>query len=212
MTAAQMPQYRALVARAIANLGLDAEMGEKYRKAVMLEETGRISSRDVGATREYEAIMRRHAADAGDWELAQKFCSGDIQRYAAMCDDCARQIGELSGRPSIDRLEYLRGVLEQCGLNQQLGIVGDHWWEDYPTATAKQIFIMLDTHRRRLLKAALKSAGKRAPVVYRYGCHWGWLVPVANSNSSGGDAAESGRPECDRDANGPNRGRAVGRL
>lgn len=181
MTPKQMQQYRGLVARAVSALGLEGEMAERYRKAVLLEETGKISSREVGVTREYEAVMRRHAADAGDYELAMQFCSGDERRYAAMLDDCARQVGELSGRPDIDRLGYLRGILEQCGLVQQVGIIGDHWWDDYPSATCKMIFIMLDTHRRRLLKKALKSTGKRASVVYQYGRCWSWLVPASDA-------------------------------
>lgn len=175
MTPRQMKSYRELVARAARELGLSgAEQIEAYRKRVLMDETGKSSSRDVGRTREYEALMLRHAADAGDWRLAETFTVGDAKRMAAMIHDSVRQIGELAGLPDLDRLGYVCGILKQAGLYRGAvcARLGADWWEDYPFASAKMVFCILDTHRRRLVRRLASRTGTRYSASYCYGAVW----------------------------------------
>ena len=169
MTEKQMRQYRVAVAMAAAERGLKSkEEIEEYRKAVLLEETGKASSKEVGNGSEYEGLMRRHYADAGQWEMAAMYCGGDEKRFAAMADDCARQIVELKGWKEGDSLHYLRGVLERMGFERR-PTCGDSWWMDYPAATPRTVFLILDTYRRSLVR---KLGNGKVSVAYRFGTMW----------------------------------------
>lgn len=167
MTTAQMKCYRRLVARAAFALGLSSEEREEYRLAVLKDETGKESSTLCNNTSEFEAVMRRHAADAGDWDLAAAFCLGEERRWVAMADDCARQVSEHSGRPELDRLAYLQGILKQAGF-LFAPARGDHWWLDVPAATPRIVFCILDKARRRLVK----RLGGKYRLAYHFGAHW----------------------------------------
>lgn len=161
------PRQRALFWRAhqaaCMELGLDdADGREEYRKRVMREECGKCHLADLGRTDDFDRVMARFMRDAGDWQYASKFASGDVYRMAVMIRICCAQIMQLKGLPdgSDAAREYLAGVLEQsrvaCGTYTDTG----SFWMDVPKDTVRIVFAMLDTHRRRLLKACFADGGR----------------------------------------------------
>ena len=58
---------------ACVNLGLStADEREEYRKRVMREEAGKEHLADIGRNEEFDKVMKRFAADAGDYETDRK--------------------------------------------------------------------------------------------------------------------------------------------
>ena len=89
--------FRALSAASI-ELGLDtAEDRETYRKTVMREETGKEHLAQLSRTKDFDACMRRFAADAGNFEETARFAIADDARKAAILRICCAQVLQLKG-------------------------------------------------------------------------------------------------------------------
>ncbi|MBR3086325.1 MAG: hypothetical protein IKH04_07975 [Kiritimatiellae bacterium] len=166
MTKAQLKPYWRAVGRAASALGLvGREAVEKYRHEVMMEEAGAEHARDVDSADGFDRVMYRLAVDAGDWGAAARFASGEERRMAHLVEQCARQVIELKqceatpdmvfATEAIDSraaaLSYVVGVMRQAGYPVYSQANGD-WWLDITGGMAFQVFRMLDTHRRRLLR------------------------------------------------------------
>ena len=164
MTKAQLKPYWRAVGRAASALGLvGKEAVEKYRHEVMMEEIGVEHARDVDPADGFDRVMYRLAVDAGDWSAAARFATGEERRMAHLVEQCARQVIELKAieedplsvnetdEARSNVVEYIVGVIKQAGFIVSQAPAGD-WWADISANQAFQVFRMLDTHRRRLLR------------------------------------------------------------
>ena len=164
MTKAQLKPYWRAVGRAASALGLvGKEAVEKYRHEVMMEEIGVEHARDVDPADGFDRVMYRLAVDAGDWSAAARFATGEERRMAHLVEQCARQVIELKAieedplsvnetdEARSNVVEYIVGVIKQAGFSVSQTPAGD-WWADISANQAFQVFRMLDTHRRRLLR------------------------------------------------------------
>lgn len=155
MTKKQMSMFWPVFAAACRELGIESPQDrDAYRHDLMWETCRAKHLSDVSATQGYERLMARVAADAGDYQLAGNFSIGDERRMGAMIDDCARQVFEImtgTKDKAADRIAYVSGILEQSGLRRSR-INSSAWWMDYDAEKPLKVFMILDTHRRRLLK------------------------------------------------------------
>ena len=146
--------FRALQAASVELGHTTPEEREAYRKTVMREETGKEHLAKLSRTADFDACMRRFAADAGDYEAASRFGIADAARRAALVRICCAQVLQLKGcvAGTTEAADYLAGIVEQsrvpCGRN-----VGDSsFWMDCAPDNLLTLFQILDTHRRRLLR------------------------------------------------------------
>ena len=148
LTKAQISAYWRAASVGARNLG---EPVEEYRKKVMLEECGLRSMKDLNRTTDFDRVMARFLADAGDYESAAKYAVGDSLRKAVLIRICCAQVMQLLGvtSSSSQALEYLAGIIRQANLECGYDTA---FWMDCPPDSLTALFAMLDTHRRRLLK------------------------------------------------------------
>lgn len=149
--------FRALQAASI-ELGLDtAEDRETYRKTVMREETGKEHLAQLSRTKDFDACMRRFAADAGDYEAASRFAIADDARKAALVRICCAQVMQLKGctAGTTEAADYLSGIVEQARVPCGRDIHDSSFWMDCAPGSLLTLFQILDTHRRRLLRGIL---------------------------------------------------------
>jgi len=125
---------------------------EPYRKRVLKEECGVDHMADVSRTTGYERLMIRLLTDANDYEAAARYTIGDDRRMAKMVEACAGQLMQIMGSFETMADTYIIGILKRAGRPVRNG--GTHYWMDIPDTLLYSVFQMLDTHRRRLLKAA----------------------------------------------------------
>lgn len=166
MTKAQLKVFFRAVARAASALGLvGRDEVEEYRHAVMSEEVGVKHARDIDPCGGFDRVMYRLATDAGDWSAASRYATGEERRMVHLVEQCARQVVELKAcddepavmfaNEAIDAraasLQYVVGVMRQAGYPVYAADAGD-WWLDISGGMAFQVFRMLDTHRRRILR------------------------------------------------------------
>ncbi len=59
-----------------------------------------------------------------------------------------------NSQPALTPADYLRGLMAQAGWRWAVVAADDGWWLDLPLPHAQKLMMMLDTHRRRLLKRA----------------------------------------------------------
>lgn len=148
LTKAQISAYWRAASAGARNLG---EPVEEYRKKVMLEECGLRSMKDLNRTTDFDRVMARFLADAGDYQEASKFAVGDSLRMAVLIRICCAQVMQLLGTTpgSSQAVEYLAGIIRQAHLDCGYDTA---FWMDCPPDSLTALFAMLDTHRRRLLK------------------------------------------------------------
>ena len=154
---------------ACRNLGITSEEKESYRHAVLEEAAGVRHLSDVNSTTGFEAVMVRLAADAGDWARASAFTIGNTRRIAAMVEDCARQVFELTGKSNGDAVSYAQGILQLAGFKRAGAAADKAWYLDYSEATPVKIFQMLDSHRRRLIWRRRRETGTEIRLAYSFG-------------------------------------------
>ena len=169
MTDKQKRAFWGQFAAACSNLGITSEEKESYRHAVLEEAAGVRHLSEVNSTTGFEAVMLRLAADAGDWARASSFTIGNTRRIAAMVEDCARQVFELTGNTNGDAVSYAQGVLQQAGLKRAGAAAGKAWYLDYTEVTPVKIFQMLDSHRRRLIWRRRRETGTHIRLAYSFG-------------------------------------------
>ena len=146
--------FRALQVACI-ELGHDtAEAREAYRKTVMREETGKEHLAQLSRTADFDACMRRFAADAGDYETASRFAVADAARRAALVRICCAQVMQLKGCAlgTTEAAVYLAGIVEQSRIPCGRDIRDSSFWMDCAPDNLLVLFQILDTHRRRLLR------------------------------------------------------------
>ena len=98
LTPAQRSAFFRALQTASVELGhATSEEREAYRKTVMREETGKAHLAQLSRTADFDACMRRFAADAGDYETATRFGIADVARRAALVRICCAQVMQLKG-------------------------------------------------------------------------------------------------------------------
>ena len=156
LTPAQRAAFFRALQAASAELGhATAAEREAYRKAVMREETGKAHLAQLSRTADFDACMRRFAADAGDYEAAARFGVADAARKAALVRICCAQVMQLKGcaAGTTEAAEYLAGIVEQARVPCGRDIRDSSFWMDCAPDNLRTLFQILDTHRRRLLRA-----------------------------------------------------------
>ena len=169
MTDKQKRAFWGQFAAACSNLGITSEEKESYRHAVLEEAAGVRHLSEVNSTTGFEAVMLRLAADAGDWSRASSFAIGNTRRIAAMVEDCARQVFELTGNTNGDAASYAQGILQRAGLKRDGASACKAWYLDYAEATPVKIFQMIDSHRRRLIWRRRRETGTHIRLAYSFG-------------------------------------------
>lgn len=167
ITDKQKRAFWGLLAAACRNLGITSDEKDAYRHAVLEEAAGVRHLSDVNSTTGFEAIMLRLAADAGDRARASSFTIGNTRRIAAMVEDCARQVFELTGNTNGDSASYAQGILQRAGLKRSGAFAA--WYLDYAEATPVKLFQMLDSHRRRLIWRRRRETGTEIRLSYSFG-------------------------------------------
>ena len=169
MTDKQKRAFWGQFSAACRNLGITSEDKESYRHTVLEEAAGVRHLSEVNSTTGFEAVMQRLAADAGDWARAASFTIGSTRRIAAMVEDCARQVFELTGNTNGDAVSYAKGILQRAGLKRAGAAADKAWYLDYSEATPVKIFQMLDSHRRRLIWRRRRETGTHIRLAYSFG-------------------------------------------
>ena len=155
--------FRALSAASI-ELGHDTPAArEAYRREVMREETGKEHLAQLSRTKDFDACMRRFAADAGDYEAASRFAIADDARKAALVRICCAQVMQLKGctAGTTEAADYLSGIVEQARVPCGRDIHDSSFWMDCAPGSLLTLFQILDTHRRRLLRGILDPRAAR---------------------------------------------------
>ena len=167
MTPKQVGAFWRAFAAACCELELSTSAEkESYRKQVLREEAHVTSLKLVNRTTDYDKIMARLKSDAGEDAAAIEYAMGTDYRIQAMIKVSASQIMQLTGESESKAAVYVAGVAEQAKI--PVSVTGDLVFIDVPRHRAKSVFLMLETHRRRLLRpycSAAKSFNMRA--VYR---------------------------------------------
>lgn len=154
ITNAQRVRFFGLLRRAAANLGLSTRQEiEDYRHRVLMEEARVNSMRDLDRRSDYDACIVRLAADAGDYRAAS--CAGisDTRRKAYVVKVMAVQVMQLKGGGESESRDYIEGIVSQarvpCGVNTS----DDSFWMDVSPRSLQNLLNILDTYRRKLIRA-----------------------------------------------------------
>jgi hypothetical protein len=153
----------------------DKDKKEAYRKRVMREETGKEHMAELNRTRDYERIMARLHADAGNYEAAVELAAGgNEKRMAWLVEAVMWQVFALAtcelviegaetfaklGGGATDGIDYVTGICRQAGY--PVCVRNETYWMDLSEGQLKAVFQMLDTHRRRMLCRSAPDVPKR---------------------------------------------------
>lgn len=169
VTRAQYPKFFSMCRKAAANLGLGTPQEvEDYRRRVMREEAGCESVKDLGRTGGFDACVRRFAADAGDWREAVEVGLMETKRLAYVVKVMCCQVMQLKGGDEAEARNYLEGIVAQARVPCGVYAADDTFWMDVTPATLRQLLQILDTHRRRLVKAVFPDAPAKFDATVRY--------------------------------------------
>lgn len=162
------PRQRSAFFRALniacIELGHDTpEAREEYRKKVMREEAGVEHLTLLNRTTDYDRVMKRFAADAGNFEAASRFAVADEARKAALIRICCAQVLQLKGYApgSDDAAQYLAGIVEQARIPCGRDMLDSSFWLDCAPGHLQTLFQILDTYRRRLIRRNLDGRTAR---------------------------------------------------
>ena len=154
MSRAQRARFFGMATKAAQELGEDAEA---YRRKVMCEVGGVLSSSDIRSAADYERIIARFASDAGDYQAAGEAAAGDAKRKAYLVKVCAIQVMQLKGGDESLARDYLEGVVHQARIPCGVNTADNSWWMDVPPGSLDLVLRILDTERRRLLKQLMAT-------------------------------------------------------
>lgn len=142
--------------------GVYGDDRDGYRHGLLEEETGKRSLNDINRTGDFDRVMYRLASEAGDFALAAQFAHADTSRIGHLIKVCCLQLMQLKGADEDEARRYLGGILDQARIPN--GVTGDDrgCWLDLSVGQAANVFKILDTHRRRLLRGLLDGHSARA--------------------------------------------------
>ena len=165
LTSAQRYAFFRALGVACMGLGISTSDGrEAYRKTVMREEAGVEHLAQMSRTEDFDAVMKRFAADAGDYQTACRFAAGNEARKAELVRACCEQVLQLKGcvAGTTEAADYLAGIVEQARIPCGRSLIDSSFWVDVSPDSLLTLFQILDTHRRRLLRQLLAGRPERA--------------------------------------------------
>jgi len=158
VTRAQYPKFFSMLRKAALNLGLDTPKEvEEYRHQVMREEAGCESIKQLGRKADFDACIKRFAADAGDYLQAVEIGLQEAKRRAYVVKVMSVQIMQLKGGSETDARNYLEGLINQARVPCGVCTTDNSFWMDVSTRSLQNLLQILDTYRRKLLKANFPS-------------------------------------------------------
>ena len=152
LTAKQTAAFWRAFSASCSAQGLPTEAKEPYRKKLMMELCGVEHMAQLNRTAHYDKLMLRLAIDGEDYELAARYSIGDERRLAKMVEVTAMQLLQCQGTDMATAAIYVAGIVKQAGFPVRQD--GPTYWLDLSAGQIHSLFIMLDTHRRRLLTRA----------------------------------------------------------
>ena len=133
-----------------------AEDEESARHAWIRRHTGYTDS--INAVRpgaDFGRLMLETALVADDYEAVAKWSMDTANRWRHLIGEQLLMLTEITGEAK--SWEYVRGILKSQNLPES--------WEDIPEDRLREVFMMLDTHRRRLLK----KSGRAGSLAFKPG-------------------------------------------
>lgn len=168
LTKAQIALYWRAFAAACSELGIRSRKEcEEYRKKAMLEATGKGSIKELKRAADFDAVLGRFYADAGDFQKAAETAVQDAKRLGFLIKVLCIQLMQLKGGDETAARGYLGGLFDQARLSHGRTLDNDGYWLDLSFTNARKVFSMLDTHRRRLLRQWRGSSSFSACLSYR---------------------------------------------
>ena len=153
LTERQQAMFWAVFNKACAAQGIFSSADKaEYRHRLLNDETGWSSIFCLDRTPDFDKVMFRLAADAGDFELAANFSTSDERRMGYLIKVCCLQLMQLKGGDEADARRYLGGLLDQARVPNGMSLHDNSYWMDCALSQSHKVFQMLDTHRRRLLR------------------------------------------------------------
>lgn len=154
VTKAQYPKFFSMLRRAALNLGLSSPQEvEEYRRQVMFEEAGCASIKDMNCKTHFDACIRRFSEDAGEYLDAIEIGLQETRRKAYVVKVMSIQIMQLKGGSESDARDYLEGVINQARIACGTNTADNSFWMDVSPQSLQHLLQILDTCRRKLLKA-----------------------------------------------------------
>ena len=155
--------------QATDNLHLDPNACVKYRKDVLREEGGVEHLGELDRTTGYDKVIARMAVDAGDYETACRFATGDVKRFRHMCLERARAIISCADPDDIHNIgspeKYIAGIMFQGRLVYRpfdtvatfgKKLESDGAWEDIPCETLRLVLQILSSNLLKVRKGVAK--------------------------------------------------------
>jgi len=154
VTRAQYPKFFTMLRRAALNLCLDTPQEvEEYRHKVMREEAGCDSIKQLNRKDDFDACIKRFAADAGEYLEAIEIGLQETKRRAYVVKVMSIQIMQLKGGSESDARNYLEGIINQARIPCGVCTTDDSFWMDVSPRSLQNLLQILDTCRRKLLNA-----------------------------------------------------------
>lgn len=159
LTKAQYPKFFSMLRKAALNLGLDTPQEvEEYRHQVMREEAGCESVKQLNRKADFDACIRRFASDAGEYLTAIDIGLQETKRRAYVVKVMSIQIMQLKGGSEADARDYLQGLINQARIPCGVCTTDNSFWLDVSPSSLQHLLQILDTYRRKLLKANFPAA------------------------------------------------------
>lgn len=167
MTHRQRTLFFNLFARACEAQGIYGEQARNAFRHELIARTLPLSGgslRNVGKGRDFDKLMAELSRLAQSAEASAHFATAEGRRWAYFIEAAARQVCELAKvyistvdsqllTVSSAPIGYVMGILKQAKWHFALASRGGEWWLDLTQLHEEKLFQMLDTHRRRLLRA-----------------------------------------------------------
>ncbi len=163
LTKAQLGLFWRTFRAACRNLGVPPGEEDAYRGRVVYEEAGVHHVGDVGRAADFDQVMARLAADAGDYAAACRFAGGEAARCRHQVLARAREIVRIGGAGVPSPEAYVAGVLVQGRLAGRPGetpaelgarLAEGGAWGELTVGTLRLVVKILSVELRRLRRPA----------------------------------------------------------
>ena len=169
VTKAQYPLFFSKLRRAAFNLGLDTPQEvEEYRRRVMREEAGCASIKEMNNKADFDACIKRFSVDSGDYLNAIEIGLQEMRRKAYVVKVMSIQIMQLKGGSESDARNYLEGLINQARVSCGINTSDNSFWMDVSPTSLQHLLQILDTYRRKLLKANFPGSPVKFDDTVRY--------------------------------------------
>lgn len=115
------------------------------------------STKGVNNGDDFDRLMYLTCVEGNDFESAARWSLAPGERVAKMVEAMAEQVFQLS-KSAGNAATYLQGIIKQAGWNWALYAKEEGWWLDLTLPHLHRLMMMLDAHRRRLIKRAVNTA------------------------------------------------------